>query len=250
MKIVRFKHGTDVKYGVVESGNVQEINGDIFAEIHKGKNVYGLADVRLLSPVEPSKVVCVGKNYREHAFEMGEEVPEEPVIFLKPPTAVIGPEEGILCPEMSSRVDYEGELAVVIRNKCRNVPPQDVRRHILGYTCGNDVTARDLQKKDGQWTRAKSFDTFCPLGPWIETELDPEDLKIQTFLNGELRQSSTTKMMITPVYELVSFISRIMTLLPGDVIMTGTPEGIGPMRRGDVVEVEIEGIGKLKNRVF
>jgi 2-keto-4-pentenoate hydratase/2-oxohepta-3-ene-1,7-dioic acid hydratase in catechol pathway len=192
----------------------------------------------------------VGKNYREHALEMGEGIPEEPTLFLKPPTAVINPGDGIIYPDMSQRVDYEGELAVVIKEACKNVPPEDIPRYILGYTCGNDVTARDLQKKDIQWTRGKSFDTFCPLGPWIETELNPDNLKIQTYLNGELKQSSSTAMMITPVYELISFMSRVMTLMPGDVVMTGTPAGIGPMQKGDTVEVVIEGIGKLKNYVL
>jgi 2-keto-4-pentenoate hydratase/2-oxohepta-3-ene-1,7-dioic acid hydratase in catechol pathway len=247
---VRFKYNDEVKYGVLDMDSISEIKGDVFGKLKTGKNRYNISEVTLLAPAAPSKIVCVGKNYREHALEMGEGIPEEPTLFLKPPTAVINPGDGIIYPDMSQRVDYEGELAVVIKEACKNVPPEDIPRYILGYTCGNDVTARDLQKKDIQWTRGKSFDTFCPLGPWIETELNPDNLKIQTYLNGELKQSSSTAMMITPVYELISFMSRVMTLMPGDVVMTGTPAGIGPMQKGDTVEVVIEGIGKLKNYVL
>ncbi|MDN5311560.1 MAG: hypothetical protein PWQ68_533 [Thermoanaerobacteraceae bacterium] len=251
MRIVRFKYNDEVKYGVLDMDSISEIKGDVFGKLKTGKNRYNISEVTLLAPAAPSKIVCVGKNYREHALEMGEGIPEEPTLFLKPPTAVINPGDGIIYPDMSQRVDYEGELAVVIKEACKNVPPEDIPRYILvGYTCGNDVTARDLQKKDIQWTRGKSFDTFCPLGPWIETELNPDNLKIQTYLNGELKQSSSTAMMITPVYELISFMSRVMTLMPGDVVMTGTPAGIGPMQKGDTVEVVIEGIGKLKNYVL
>lgn len=250
MRIVRFKYNDEVKYGVLDMDSISEIKGDVFGKLKTGKNRYNISEVTLLAPAAPSKIVCVGKNYREHALEMGEGIPEEPTLFLKPPTAVINPGDGIIYPDMSQRVDYEGELAVVIKEACKNVPPEDIPRYILGYTCGNDVTARDLQKKDIQWTRGKSFDTFCPLGPWIETELNPDNLKIQTYLNGELKQSSSTAIMITPVYELISFMSRVMTLMPGDVVMTGTPAGIGPMQKGDTVEVVIEGIGKLKNYVL
>jgi 2-keto-4-pentenoate hydratase/2-oxohepta-3-ene-1,7-dioic acid hydratase in catechol pathway len=250
VRIVRFKYNDEVKYGVLDMDSISEIKGDVFGKFKTGKNRYNISEVTLLAPAAPSKIVCVGKNYREHALEMGEGIPEEPTLFLKPPTAVINPGDGIIYPDMSQRVDYEGELAVVIKEACKNVPPEDIPRYILGYTCGNDVTARDLQKKDIQWTRGKSFDTFCPLGPWIETELNPDNLKIQTYLNGELKQSSSTAMMITPVYELISFMSRVMTLMPGDVVMTGTPAGIGPMQKGDTVEVVIEGIGKLKNYVL
>lgn len=250
MRIVRFKYNDEVKYGVLDMDSISEIKGDVFGKFKTDKNRYNISEVTLLAPAAPSKIVCVGKNYREHALERGEGIPEEPTLFLKPPTAVINPGDGIIYPDMSQRVDYEGELAVVIKEACKNVPPEDIPRYILGYTCGNDVTARDLQKKDIQWTRGKSFDTFCPLGPWIETELNPDNLKIQTYLNGELKQSSSTAMMITPVYELISFMSRVMTLMPGDVVMTGTPAGIGPMQKGDTVEVVIEGIGKLKNYVL
>ncbi|HHW03350.1 MAG TPA: fumarylacetoacetate hydrolase family protein [Thermoanaerobacterales bacterium] len=250
MRIVRFKYNDVIKYGILEMDRILEIKGDVFGGFTAGNNHYNLSEVKLLAPASPSKIVCVGKNYREHALEMGEGIPDEPVLFLKPPTAVINPGESIVYPDMSKRVDYEGELAVVIKSPCKDVTHEDVPRYILGYTCGNDVTARDLQKKDGQWTRGKSFDTFCPLGPWIETDVKPNDLKIQTYLNGELKQSSSTAMMITPVFELISFISRVMTLLPGDVVMTGTPSGIGPMQKGDTVEVVIEGIGKLENYVL
>jgi 2-keto-4-pentenoate hydratase/2-oxohepta-3-ene-1,7-dioic acid hydratase in catechol pathway len=191
----------------------------------------------------------VGLNYRHHAAEMGLAVPVEPVIFLKPSTAVIGPGEIIRYPDMSAQVDYEAELGVVIKDRVRNIAPDEVKDHILGYTCANDVTARDLQRKDGQWTRAKSFDTFCPIGPWIETGLDPGNLLVESYLNGERRQSSRTAQFIFPVNYLVSFISRIMTLNPGDLIITGTPSGVGPMKPGDEIEVRIEGIGSLKNKV-
>ena len=188
-------------------------------------------------------------NYRDHAHELGLEIPEEPVLFLKPATTIIGPGESVICPRTSSRVDYEAELGVVVKDRTRNISPEEAPDHILGYTCANDVTARDLQKKDGQWTRAKSFDTFCPVGPWIETDLDPGNLLIQSYLNGERRQSSRTSQLIFSVHELVSFISGIMTLEPGDLIITGTPAGIGPMKPGDEIEVRIEGIGSLKNIV-
>jgi 2-keto-4-pentenoate hydratase/2-oxohepta-3-ene-1,7-dioic acid hydratase in catechol pathway len=194
--------------------------------------------------------VAVGLNYRDHARELGLAVPEVPVLFLKPPTTVIGPGEAIRYPTMSSQVDYEAELGVVIRDRVRNVRPEEALGHVLGYTCANDVTARDLQKKDGQWTRAKSFDTFCPVGPWIETDLDPDDLLIESYQNGERRQSSRTAQFIFKVNVLVSFISEIMTLEAGDLIITGTPAGVGPMKPGDEIEVRIEGIGSLKNTVI
>jgi 2-keto-4-pentenoate hydratase/2-oxohepta-3-ene-1,7-dioic acid hydratase in catechol pathway len=208
-----------------------------------------MEDVTLLAPVVPSKIVAVGLNYRDHAEEVGLEMPDEPLIFLKPSTAVIGPNESIRYPRMSSRIDYEAELAVVLRKRTTGVSPGEAGEHILGYACFNDVTARDLQNKDRQWTRAKGFDTFAPLGPWIETDLDPGHLTVETRLNGELKQSSNTENLIFDCYELVSFISRVMTLMPGDVIATGTPSGIGPMSVGDRVDVVIEGIGTLTNSV-
>ncbi|WP_334110991.1 fumarylacetoacetate hydrolase family protein [Thermodesulfitimonas autotrophica] len=210
---------------------------------------YPLAALKVLAPCRPSKIVCVGLNYRDHARELGYPFPEEPVLFLKPPTAVIGPEEAIRYPAVARQVDYEAELAVVIGKIARHVRPEEAAAYILGYTCANDVTARDLQKKDGQWTRAKSFDTFCPLGPFIVTAFDPSDATISLYLNGERRQHSSTKELIFDVAYLVSFISAVMTLYPEDVILTGTPSGVGPLKPGDSVVVEIEGIGKLRNHV-
>jgi len=211
---------------------------------------FSLEEVRLLAPILPSKVVCIGKNYADHVREMGGDRPAEPVIFLKPSTAVCGPGDPILRPaQLSERVDYEGELAVVIGRVCREVPAQRVAEVIFGYTCANDVTARDLQARDGQWTRAKGFDTFCPLGPWIETDADPADLALVTRLNGEVRQESRTSLLLYDVRALVMFVSQVMTLLPGDVLLTGTPAGVGPMDKGDEVAVTIEGIGTLSNPV-
>jgi 2-keto-4-pentenoate hydratase/2-oxohepta-3-ene-1,7-dioic acid hydratase in catechol pathway len=211
---------------------------------------FPLADVHLLAPILPSKVICIGKNYADHAREMGGEPPAEPVIFLKPSTAVCGPGDAILRPtQLAERTDYEGELAVVIGRLCRQVPPERVDEVIFGYTCANDVTARDLQARDGQWTRAKGFDTFCPLGPWIETDLDSADLAVTTRLNGEVRQDSRTSLLLHDVRSLVVFASQVMTLLPGDVLLTGTPAGVGPMDKGDQVSVTIEGIGTLSNPV-
>lgn len=253
MKILRFSRDGVKKYGVLNSlGEVREISGDIYEPFEFTGNIYNLEEINLLAPCEPSKVICVGLNYTAHINEfarINNGIPVEPVIFLKPPTAVIGPQEDIVYPEMSRRVDYEAELVVVIGKAGKNINKAEVPKYILGYTCGNDVSARDLQKIDRQWTRAKSFDTFAPLGPWIETELDPQNLKVQSFLNDELKQESSTANMIFPVFELVSFISRVMTLKPGDVIFTGTPEGVGPMAKGDIVKVVVEGIGGLQNKL-
>jgi 2-keto-4-pentenoate hydratase/2-oxohepta-3-ene-1,7-dioic acid hydratase in catechol pathway len=208
-----------------------------------------LADAKLLAPCVPSKVAAIGVNYRDHAGEMGHELPEEPIIFLKPNTAVIGPGDEIIRPPQSQRVDYEAECAVVFGKACKNVKAADAKQYIFGYTCCNDVTARDLQKKDGQWTRGKGFDTFCPIGPWIETEFDDSNASVESRLNGLVKQSSSTKFLINPIDRLIEFVSSVMTLLPGDVLTTGTPSGIGPMQSGDVIEVEVGGIGILKNRV-
>jgi 2-keto-4-pentenoate hydratase/2-oxohepta-3-ene-1,7-dioic acid hydratase in catechol pathway len=205
--------------------------------------------VRMGPPCQPTKIVALGLNYADHAAEAGLSLPRQPIIFLKPPTAVIGHQDQIVYPPMSQRVDYEAELAVVIGRWAKDVPVHEARRYILGYTCSNDVTARDLQQKDGQWTRSKSFDTFCPLGPWIVTDLNPSELAITCRVNGKVQQTGNTKDMIFNVWSLVSFISRVMTLEPGDVIMTGTPAGVGPLSPGDVVEVEIEGIGILENKI-
>lgn len=200
-------------------------------------------------PWRPKKIILAGLNYKDHAKELGMKLPLEPAIFLKPATSIIGPNENIVYPPGVRRLDYEAELALVIKRKCKFVKEKDAPNYILGYTCLNDVTARDLQKKDVQWTRAKSFDTFCPLGPFIETELDPSNLEIKLYLNGKIKQSSNTRNLIFRPAKLVSFISGIMTLLPGDIIATGTPPGVGPMKAGDAVKVEIEGIGSLTNKV-
>ncbi len=242
MKLVRFLHNGSALKGVLEGD-------EITAGSTGGSERYPLGRVKLLAPVEPSKVILVGLNYRDHAAELGMSVPEEPVIFIKPSTAVIGPGDTIEYPSSSARVDYEAELGIVMKKRSRNVPAGKVKDHILGYTCVNDVTARDLQKKDIQWMRAKSFDTFAPVGPWIETDLDPRDLSIRSYLNGELKQDSRTSEFIFGIPELVEFISGVMTLLPGDVIATGTPPGVGPMDRGDEIVIEVGGIGKLANRV-
>ena len=219
------------------------------SSIDGNSSKYGVNDVSLLAPCLPSKIVAVGLNYIDHAKELGMKVPDEPVLFMKPSTSVIGQDASIIYPKMSSRVDYEAELAVVIKDKTQNIEPEEAHLHILGYTCLNDVTARDLQKKDGQWTRAKSFDTFCPIGPYVVTDINPNNLKIELYLNGQLKQSSNTSNLIFNVEKLVSFISKVMTLFPGDIIATGTPSGIGPMKRGDKVEVVVEKVGRLRNFV-
>jgi 2-keto-4-pentenoate hydratase/2-oxohepta-3-ene-1,7-dioic acid hydratase in catechol pathway len=249
MKIARFLHKGNELFGIVEGDHIQAAAGEIFGKFHRTKQGYPLKEVKLLPPVMPSKIVAIGLNYKDHAAELKIDLPEEPLIFLKPASAVIGHLDPIIYPAMTHRVDFEGELGIVIGKEAKGVPEEKADKFILGYTCFNDVTARDLQGKDGQWTRAKGFDTFAPLGPWIETKLDPACLKLETFLNGERKQASDTSYLIFPPRRLVSFISRIMTLLPGDVIATGTPSGIGPMNVGDKVEVVIEGIGKLVNRV-
>jgi len=251
LRICRFSNGGDARYGVIEDDKVYELEaGRLDPEQgDKGPGI-PLEDVRLLAPVLPSKIVAIGLNYRAHAAEFGKELPAEPMIFLKPPTAVIGPDDEIVYPaHMSHRVDYEGELAVVVGSQARRVSVEDAPAHILGYTCFNDVTARDLQGRDVQFARAKGFDTFAPVGPWIETALDPLSVMIETFLNGEKRQETSTSDMIFNVYELLSFVSGVMTLLPGDLIATGTPSGVGRMEAGDRVEVVIEGIGGLGNTV-
>ncbi|MGJ7906290.1 fumarylacetoacetate hydrolase family protein [Actinopolyspora sp. H202] len=226
-----------------------EIDQHPFGEPTFTGRKWPMADVRLLAPILPTKVLCVGKNYAEHAREMGGEVPENPVLFMKPSTSVIGPSAPIKMPPNSERVDYEGELAVVIGQPCKDVPEARGTDVVLGYTIANDVTARDQQRADGQWTRAKGYDTFCPLGPWIDTTVDPSDLGLRTELDRELCQESRTSLLTHDVAGLISFISRVMTLLPGDVILTGTPSGVGPMRAGQKVSVSIDGLGTLTNPV-
>ncbi len=255
MRIARFSAEKTIEYGIVQNNLVQKLETDPFqmfesgTEIESYGRVYPLEKVRLLAPCLPSKIICLGVNYRPHAQELAHGLPTSPLIFLKPPTAVIGPDEPIVLPRNWKRVDYECELAVVIGKKAKYVPEEEARKYVLGYTCFNDVTERQLQKEDGQWTRAKGFDTFAPVGPWIETSVEPDDLKLETYLNGELRQSGRTSELIFGISRLISFISGIMTLLPGDIIATGTPAGIAPMQPGDVVEIKIENIGVLRNPV-
>jgi 2-keto-4-pentenoate hydratase/2-oxohepta-3-ene-1,7-dioic acid hydratase in catechol pathway len=258
MRLVRFSApdtvglGSDPQFGVLnDQDQILVLRGDpLFSGIVPTETKVALADVRLLAPVIPrSKVVCVGKNYADHAKEMDSEVPAQPVIFIKPNTTVIGPGDTIQWPKTSERVDFEGELAIVIGRICKEVPREKVKDVIFGYTLANDVTARDLQKVDGQWSRAKGFDTFCPLGPWIETDFAPGNQILQTTLNGDIKQSEPLSSMIFKIPEIIEFITSVMTLLPGDVILTGTPAGIGPMQAGDSVSISIEGLGALSNKI-
>jgi 2-keto-4-pentenoate hydratase/2-oxohepta-3-ene-1,7-dioic acid hydratase in catechol pathway len=249
MKITRFSTEGKVRYGILNGQTIREIKGKPFRAIEPAANRYRLDKVRLLAPCLPSKIVAMGLNYRKHVEEVKAELPKVPLIFLKPPTSVIGPEDKIVLPPSSTRVDYEGELAVVIKKRAWKVPQENALEYVLGYTILNDVSARDHQRDDVQWTRSKGFDTFAPMGPCIETELDPGNVMLETYLNGELKQHSSTSDLIFGVPEEISFISHVMTLLPGDVIATGTPSGISRMKPGDVVEIKIEGIGTLKNYV-
>jgi 2-keto-4-pentenoate hydratase/2-oxohepta-3-ene-1,7-dioic acid hydratase in catechol pathway len=256
VRIARYTAGDGAAFGVVEGENdaltIRSIDGHPFAPFQVVGDPQPLSQVRLLAPVLPSKVVAIGRNYAEHAAEMGNEVDlsEPPVVFLKPSTSVIGPGDPVQYPvDISEQVDYEGELAVVIARLCREVPAERVKDVVLGFACGNDVTARDLQRREQQWGRAKGFDTFCPIGPWVTTDLDPADLAITTTVNGELKQAGRTSQMLRGVDELVAHISQAMTLLPGDVILTGTPAGVGPLAIGDEVSVTIEQVGTLTNKV-
>ena len=248
MRIVRFERDGAVGYGRYATEVVHPIEDPFGTAIEKGSPI-PCGDLTLLAPVEPRKIIGIGRNYADHARELGNEVPASPLIFLKPGTAVIGPRDVIVRPAASSRVDFEGELAIVIGRRCRDVAAPNWLSVVAGFTCANDVTARDLQKADVQFTRGKSFDTFCPLGPWIETELETSDLSVTTRVNGEIRQKGRTAQMIFGLPEIIEFVTSIMTLEPGDVILTGTPEGVGPLEHGDEVEVEVEGIGILRNRV-
>ena len=251
MRIARFTTGDDPIYGLVDGAGekIAEITGDpLYTRIELTGRTYAVDDVRLLAPVIPrSKVIGIGKNYHDHAKEMGGEAPTMPLMFLIPNTAVVGPGDPVVMPSQSSNVHYEGELAVVIGRMCKDVEPEDALKVVFGYTCANDVTARDLQKSDGQWSRAKGFDTFCPLGPWIETDLDPMDQPLVTRLDGEIVQDGHTSDMVHGVAELISHASKAFTLLPGDVILTGTPAGVGPVEVGQRVDVEIGDIGLLSN---
>ena len=254
MRIARFAHPQGMSFGVVEgsgdAATVAQIEGHPFGEIVQTGQRWALADVRLLAPILPSKVVCVGKNYADHAAEMGGAPPEQPLIFLKPSTTVIGPGDPIRLPAISRQVDYEAELAVVIGIRgARMVSADSALASVFGYTCANDVTARDLQKSDGQWTRAKGFDSFCPLGPWIETDVDGADLGIRCEVDGAVRQDGRTSQLVHGISALISYVSHIMSLLPGDVLLTGTPAGVGPLTAGQTVSVTIEGVGTLSNPV-
>ncbi|NMC60159.1 MAG: fumarylacetoacetate hydrolase family protein [Candidatus Methanofastidiosa archaeon] len=250
MKLLRYSYKDKIENGILEKDTIKKVKGDFFSSFQITEDEVGLSSVKLLSPTMPSKIVAVGLNYVDHAKELKMEIPKNPIIFIKPSSTVIGPEDPIVYPECSTQVDYEVELGVVIGKRAKNIEKDEAEEYILGYTVFNDVTARDLQRKDTQWTRAKSFDTFAPIGPIIETKIDPLDLPISLKLNGNTRQNSSTKNMIFNCYELLEFISGIMPLEPGDVIATGTPPGVGPMNRGDVVEAKIEGIGVLKNYVI
>ena len=250
MRIARFTAGGDPLYGVVEGDEVAVIEPHPFSPFGFSGTRYPLTGVRLLAPVIPTKIVAIGKNYADHAREMGGEPPAAPVMFLKPSTALVGPGDPIARPPSVGRLDYEGELAVVVGRLSRDVPAERALDVVLGYTCANDVTARDQQQTDGQWTRAKGYDSFCPLGPWIETDLDPSASRVTTALNGETKQDAETSLLLHDVATLVSYVSGVMTLLPGDVLLTGTPAGVGPMDVGDEVSVTVEGVGTLTNRVI
>jgi 2-keto-4-pentenoate hydratase/2-oxohepta-3-ene-1,7-dioic acid hydratase in catechol pathway len=257
VRIARYVVDGDVSFGLVQGPRdaapadlvVAQVAGHPFGPLEPTGVVHPLPAVRLLAPVLPSKVVCIGKNYADHAAEMGGEAPPNPVMFLKPSTSVVGPGDAVLLPADSERVDHEAELAVVIGRLCRDVPRERAAEVVLGYTCANDVTARDQQQADGQWTRAKGHDTFCPLGPWIETEVDAGDLRVRCEVDEVVRQDGRTRDLLHDVPDLIAWITAVMTLIPGDVVLTGTPAGVGPLRAGEVVTVDVEGIGALSNPV-
>jgi len=250
MRIVRYQEKSETpKYGWLLDDQIGEIEGDLFGKYRRRDAHLPLSEVKLLAPATPSKIVCVGRNYIDHARELGNEVPQIPLIFLKPPSSIIAPGETIYLPPQSKQVEHEAELVVVIGKRGRRIIAEEAKNYILGYTIGNDVTARDLQKIDDQWTRAKGFDTFCPFGPWIDTDFDPADALITCRVNGQMRQMASTRDMVFSVSTLIAYISSIMTLEPGDLIFTGTPAGVGPLHDGDVVEVEIDGLGHLSNPV-
>ena len=251
MRIVRYEtqDGRKPKYGWLLGDKVGEISGNIYGRYRRQDAGTPLADVKLIPPCEPGKIVCVGRNYVEHAKELGNEVPKVPLIFMKPPSSIIANGGTIVLPPQSTQVEHEAELVAVIGKRGRHITAENAKKHILGYTMGNDVTARDLQKTDNQWTRAKGFDTFCPFGPWIDTEFDPSDAVVTCRVNGQMRQMASTRDMVFNIGVLVAFISSIMTLDPGDLIFTGTPSGVGELKDGDEVSVEIEGLGNIKNKV-
>ena len=250
MKIVHFSVGGKAKYGILKDESIQALEDKPFRHLKLIDHHYRLKEVKLLPPCAPSKIVALGLNYHSHAKELEAPIPDAPLIFLKPSTSVIGPEDNIVYPSSSVRVDYEGELAVVMKKPTWRVSVEEALDYVLGYTCFNDVTARDLQKFDGQWTRAKSFNTFAAIGPCIETELDPQNAIVETRLNGELKQRGSTSDLIYSIPELINFISSVMTLLPGDIVATGTPSGVGPMHPGDTIEIKIPSIGTLRNYII
>jgi 2-keto-4-pentenoate hydratase/2-oxohepta-3-ene-1,7-dioic acid hydratase in catechol pathway len=250
MRIIRFQvNHQPPQYGWIMNDKIGSVEGNIFGAFQRQEAKLLAESVQLLPPVTPGKIVCVGRNYAAHAKEHGAEVPQVPLIFLKPTTSLIGQNQEIMLPPQSEQIEHEAELAVVIGKKGRWITPEEAPTHILGYTIANDVTARDLQRSDGQWTRAKGFDTFCPVGPWIETEFDPADAVVTCNVNGEMRQMASTRDMIFTVKQLIAFVSSVMTLEQGDLLLTGTPAGVSPLNPGDMVEVSIEGIGSLKNPV-
>jgi 2-keto-4-pentenoate hydratase/2-oxohepta-3-ene-1,7-dioic acid hydratase in catechol pathway len=247
--LLRVLHAGKAVPGILRDGTVYALEGEPFAAPRAGRPLASLEAVPLLAPVQPSKVLAIGRNYAGHAAEFGDSLPSEPLLFLKPPSAVIGLGESIVLPRLSRRVDHEAELAVVFGRRCRRVCREKALAYVLGYTCANDVTARDLQERDDQWARAKGFDTFCPLGPWIVTDLDAGNLEVTARVNGEVRQHGNTGDLLFPIPVLIEYASAVMTLEPGDVLLTGTPAGVGPLHAGDAVEVEVAGIGTLRNPV-
>ena len=250
MRLVRYRsEDQPARFGWVLDDSVGPVEGSPFEEFRRLEADQSLSKVRLLAPLKPGKIICVGRNYAAHAKEHDVEIPELPLLFLKPPSSVIGPGDTIYLPPQSTQVEHEAELVVVIGKRGRWIQPEEALSYVLGYTVGNDVTARDLQRRDGQWTRGKGFDTFCPLGPWIETDFDPADTLVSCRVNGELRQMASTRDMVFNVRQLITFVSTVMTLEPGDILMTGTPAGVGPLKPGDEVEVTIEGLGTLRNPV-
>jgi len=254
MRFIRYNEKNQpTRYGwILTQGDEQlvgPVEGDLFSEFRRLEADRPLGSVQLLAPVLPGKIICVGRNYVAHAREHNAEVPEVPLLFLKPPSALTGPGDRVILPPQSQQVEHEAELVVVIGKRGRWIPPEEAQNHIFGYTVGNDVTARDLQRRDGQWTRSKGFDTFCPIGPWIETDFDPADGVITCHVNGEMRQMASTRDMVFSVRQLIAFASSVMTLEPGDILMTGTPSGVAPMQPGDMCEATIEGLGTLRNPI-
>jgi 2-keto-4-pentenoate hydratase/2-oxohepta-3-ene-1,7-dioic acid hydratase in catechol pathway len=250
MRLIRYQIGSGAPHhGWLLEDKVGDIQGDPFGQFRRQEAKTPLSKVRLLAPVEPGKILCVGRNYVEHAKEHGAEVPDVPLVFMKPPSSVISPGDAIILPPQSQQVEHEGELVVVMGKRGRHIAAEESKDYILGYTVGDDVTARDLQRRDNQWTRSKGFDTFCPFGPWVDTDFDASDAVITCRVNGQMRQMASTRDMVFSVGTLIAFISSVMTLEPGDLLFTGTPAGVGALNDGDVVEVEIEGLGKLSNPV-